>query len=100
MLRKTSAGTNVLMVLCALSFFLYLDRVNLSAAAGSIKAEFGFSNTTIGMAFSAFGYSYALFQSVGRLFIDRPHPPLPLTPPTRHCSYPPSSPSPLCPPPP
>src|SRR5258708_29932986 len=71
MLRKTSAGTNVLMVLCALSFFLYLDRVNLSAAAGSIKAEFGFSNTTIGIAFSAFGYSYAVFQIVGGGFSDR-----------------------------
>lgn len=71
MFRKTNANTNVLMVLCALSFFLYLDRVNLSAAAGPIKAEFGFSNTTIGIAFSAFGYSYAVFQIVGGWFSDR-----------------------------
>ena len=59
------------MVLCALSFIVYLDRVNLSAAAGSIKTEFGLSNTTLGIAFSAFGYSYAVFQIVGGWFSDR-----------------------------
>jgi MFS family permease len=71
MLRKTSVRTNVLMLLCALSFILYLDRVDLSAAAGPIKAEFGFSNTTLGIAFSAFGYSYAVFQIIGGWFSDR-----------------------------
>jgi MFS family permease len=69
--RKTNVSTNVLMVLCALSFILYLDRVNLSAAAGSIKAEFRFSNTTLGLVFSAFGYSYAVFQIIGGWFSDR-----------------------------
>ena len=59
------------MVLCALSFIVYLDRVNLSAAAGSIKTDFGLSNTTLGLAFSAFGYSYAIFQIVGGWFSDR-----------------------------
>ena len=71
MTRKISVSTKVLMVLCALSFIVYLDRVSLSAAAGSIKAEFGFSNTTLGFAFSAFGYSYAVFQIVGGWFSDR-----------------------------
>ena len=61
----------MLMVLCALSFIVYLDRVNLSAAAGSIKTDFGLSNTTLGIAFSAFGYSYAIFQIVGGWFSDR-----------------------------
>jgi MFS family permease len=59
------------MLLCALSFILYLDRVNLSAAAGPIKLEFGLSNTTLGIAFSAFGYSYAVFQIIGGWFSDR-----------------------------
>ncbi|NDQ55491.1 MAG: MFS transporter [Acidipila sp.] len=71
MTRKIGVSTKVLMVLCALSFIVYLDRVSLSAAAGSIKAEFGFSNTTLGLAFSAFGYSYAVFQIVGGWFSDR-----------------------------
>jgi MFS family permease len=68
---KSRASTYVLMVLCALSFIVYLDRVNLSAAAGSIKSDFGLSNTTLGIAFSAFGYSYAIFQIVGGWFSDR-----------------------------
>ncbi len=68
---KSRASTYVLMVLCALSFIVYLDRVNLSAAAGAIKADFGLSNTTLGIAFSAFGYSYAIFQIVGGWFSDR-----------------------------
>ena len=68
---KSRASTYVLMVLCALSFIVYLDRVNLSAAAGSIKTDFGLSNTTLGIAFSAFGYSYAIFQIVGGWFSDR-----------------------------
>lgn len=68
---KSRASTYVLMVLCALSFIVYLDRVNLSAAAGAIKTDFGLSNTTLGIAFSAFGYSYAIFQIVGGWFSDR-----------------------------
>src|SRR3974390_1428562 len=69
--HKSRASTYVLMVLCALSFIVYLDRVNLSAAAGAIKTDFGLSNTTLGIAFSAFGYSYAIFQIVGGWFSDR-----------------------------
>jgi len=69
--RKTNVSRNVLALLCALSFILYVDRVNMAAAAGSIKAELGLSNTTLGIAFSAFGYSYAVFQIIGGWFSDR-----------------------------
>lgn len=71
MLKRIGVTTKVLAILCALSFILYLDRVNLSAAAGPIETEFGLSNATVGVVFSAFGYSYAIFQIVGGWFSDR-----------------------------
>lgn len=61
----------MLAIFCAMSFILYLDRVNLAAAAGPIKDELGLSNTTLGLAFSAFGYTYAIFQIIGGWFADR-----------------------------
>src|ERR1700761_5292205 len=68
---RTQVQKVVLALLCAMSFILYLDRVNLAAAAGPIKAELGLSNTTLGVAFSAFGYTYAIFQIVGGWLADR-----------------------------
>ena len=76
--QKPSASRNVLTLLCSLSFILYIDRVNLAAGAGPIKAELGLSNTGLGIAFSAFGYSYAVFQIVGGWFSDRYGPKLTL----------------------
>lgn len=68
---RTHVQRSVLALLCAMSFILYLDRVNLAAAAGPIKAELGLSNTTLGVAFSAFGYTYAIFQIIGGWLADR-----------------------------
>jgi MFS family permease len=62
---------HTLWLLCALSFILYVDRVNLATAAGAIKAELGLSNTELGLAFSAFAYSYAFFQVGGGWIADR-----------------------------
>lgn len=45
--------------------------MNLSTAAGSIMKELGLSNTQLGLAFSAFGYSYVVFQVFGGWFADR-----------------------------
>jgi sugar phosphate permease len=69
--RATHVQKYMLAIFCAMSFILYLDRVNLAAAAGPIKAELGLSNTTLGIAFSAFGYTYAVFQIIGGWFADR-----------------------------
>jgi MFS family permease len=69
--RATHVQKYMLAIFCAMSFILYLDRVNLAAAAGPIKDELGLSNTTLGLAFSAFGYTYAIFQIVGGWFADR-----------------------------
>src|SRR5450830_672544 len=69
--RATHVQKYMLAIFCAMSFILYLDRVNLAAAAGPIKDELGLSNTTLGLAFSAFGYTYAIFQIIGGWFADR-----------------------------
>ena len=69
--RATHVQKYMLALFCAMSFILYLDRVNLAAAAGPIKDELGLSNITLGLAFSAFGYTYALFQIIGGWFADR-----------------------------
>jgi sugar phosphate permease len=65
------ATRNFLLVLCIMYFILYVDRVNLAAAAGAIKTELKLSNTELGVAFSAFNYSYAAFQLVGGWIADR-----------------------------
>jgi hypothetical protein len=53
------ASGTVFILLCLMYFIEYVDRVNLSAAASDIKAEFHLSNTKLGLALSAFGYCYA-----------------------------------------
>jgi MFS family permease len=76
---RRGAPLNVLLLLGAMSFLLYVDRVNLSTAAGPIMKELGLTNTQLGVAFSAFGYSYLVFQLVGGWFADRIGPRLTLT---------------------
>jgi sugar phosphate permease len=73
------APGRVYLLLCAMFFIEYIDRVNLSAAAPLIKAELGLSNTQLGLALSAFGYCYAAFQIVNGYLGDRFGPRLILT---------------------
>jgi sugar phosphate permease len=61
----------VFILLCAMYFIEYVDRVNLSVAAPLIKQEFGLSNTRLGVALAAFGYCYAIFQIVCGYLGDR-----------------------------
>jgi MFS family permease len=49
----------------------YLDRVNISTVAPVLIKELGFDKTTMGVIFSAFGWSYALFQVPGGWLGDR-----------------------------
>lgn len=70
-LRRMTASNTVLLLLCAMYFITYIDRVNMSSAAESLKHDLGLSNTEIGLAFSVFGYPYLLFQVVGGWFGDR-----------------------------
>jgi MFS family permease len=65
------ATRNFLTLLIVMHFILFVDRVNLAAAAGVMKEDLGLSNIALGIAFSAFNYSYAPFQLVGGWFADR-----------------------------
>ena len=49
----------------------YLDRVNISIAAGAIQKEYALSNMQLGWVFSAFVLGYALFQAPGGRVADR-----------------------------
>jgi sugar phosphate permease len=73
------APGRVYLLLCAMFFIEYIDRVNLSAAAPLIKTELGLSNTQLGLALSAFGYCYAAFQIVNGYLGDRLGPRFTLT---------------------
>ena len=61
----------ILGVICLMYLITYLDRVNISTAAPVISAEYGFDKVTMGWIFSAFGWSYALFQVPGGWLSDR-----------------------------
>jgi MFS family permease len=68
---RLRATTKVFALLCSLSFLLYLDRVNLSTAAPFVQKELGLSNTELGIAFSAFAYSYLVTQIIGGVIADK-----------------------------
>ena len=57
--------------LFALYVFAYLDRVNLSYAALSIRRELGFSDTVYGAGAGLFFLSYALFELPSNLILLR-----------------------------
>lgn len=56
--RFLDAHALVTALLCVLFAIMYLDRVNISAAAASLKAYFALSNTETGLIFSAFSWAY------------------------------------------
>jgi hypothetical protein len=61
---------NFLALLC-MEFILFIDRVNLAAAAPAMQRDLRLGNIALGLAFSAFNYSYAPFQLVGGWIADR-----------------------------
>ena len=63
--------TVVLGLLCVMYLITYVDRVNISTAADSIKRELALSNTQLGFLQSAFGYPYLIFQIFGGWIGDR-----------------------------
>jgi MFS family permease len=65
------ATRTLLLLLCSMEFVLFIDRVNLAAAAPVMQQDLALSNVALGFAFSAFNYSYAPFQLVGGWFADR-----------------------------
>ena len=63
--------TVVLALLCAMYFLLFVNRTNLAIAGPLMQSDLKLSNTDLGLAFSAFGIPYALFQLFGGLLGDR-----------------------------
>src|ERR1700758_5767878 len=61
----------ILLLISVMYLITYLDRVNISTAAPVISKEFGFDKVTTGFIFSAFLWSYALFQVPGGWLSDR-----------------------------
>jgi MFS family permease len=68
---KLTAPNSVLLLLCAMYFILYIDRVNIATAAPVIQNDLKLSNTELGFALSAFAYPYTLFQLFGGWLGDK-----------------------------
>jgi len=69
--RSSRGRWYILGLICLMYLITYLDRVNISTAAPEIRKEFGFDPATMGIIFSAFGWSYTLFQVPGGWLSDR-----------------------------
>src|ERR1700680_4796751 len=67
-LRPTNV---VLTLLCLMYLINYIVRVNVSTASAAFQPELHFTNTELGLIFSAFGYPYLLFQVIGGWVSDR-----------------------------
>ena len=61
----------ILFLLCLMYFIAYVDRVNISVAAPTLRKELGLTPTQLGLIFSAFAYPYAGMQIVGGWLSDR-----------------------------
>ena len=70
-IKRPKPTAVVLGLLCVMYLITYVDRVNISTAADSIKRELALSNTQLGFLQSAFGYPYLMFQIFGGWIGDR-----------------------------
>lgn len=62
--------TLVLVLVCSIYFVVYMDRVNISVAAGDLRQEFQLTNGQLGQVFSAYAYFYAIIQLFGGWLAD------------------------------
>jgi ACS family D-galactonate transporter-like MFS transporter len=70
--RKLSAAQWRVLILLVLSVCInYIDRANLSVAAPFFKRELSLSPEQLGILFSAFFWTYAVFQVVSGWLVDR-----------------------------
>src|SRR5689334_23467523 len=71
-LARLSPELSRLAILLALSIFInYIDRGNLAIAAPHIKDQLGLSYSQLGILFSSFFWTYAIFQIVSGWLVDR-----------------------------
>jgi ACS family D-galactonate transporter-like MFS transporter len=69
--KATHARFTILLLLFIGTAINYLDRTNMAVSASSIQKDMGLNSVTIGLIFSAFGWTYALMQIPGGWFLDR-----------------------------
>jgi ACS family glucarate transporter-like MFS transporter len=67
----TGARKRVVAFTLALVAIAYLDRVCISTAAPTIRAELGLDQTQMGLVFSVFTFTYGLFEMPSGWFADR-----------------------------
>lgn len=70
-LKRPKPTAVVLGLLCVMYLITYVDRVNISTAADSIRRELALSPVQLGFLQSAFGYPYLIFQIFGGWIGDR-----------------------------
>jgi ACS family D-galactonate transporter-like MFS transporter len=69
--KRTNIRSRMLAVIVLAVTINYLDRAIVGIAAPSIRHEFGINAATMGLVFSAFSWSYLLFQLPGGVALDR-----------------------------
>jgi MFS family permease len=69
--RRFSATTGVLIVLCIMSYLMYVDRTNVSTAALAIRRDLQLNNSQLGLVFAAFAMTYALAMIPGGVIADK-----------------------------
>ena len=70
-LKRPSAPSIVLGLLCLMYLITYVNRQNLATAGGDIRRDLHLSNSQLGQILSTFGYTYAIFQILGGWIGDR-----------------------------
>src|SRR5262245_26149313 len=60
--RPTNVRYGVLAFACSLSMITYLDRVCFGTVASDVQSEFGLTESQKGWLFTAFAFSYAIFE--------------------------------------
>lgn len=69
--KKTNARYVILAMIFLVTTFNYVDRATLSIAAPVMRTELGFDAVAMGLAFSAFGWSYTSLQIPGGWVLDK-----------------------------
>jgi len=69
--KKTNIRYLILLMIFIVTTINYADRSTLSMAATSMSKDLGINQVSMGYAFSAFGWAYAILQIPGGWFLDK-----------------------------
>src|SRR6266699_5465488 len=70
-LKRPSAPTIVLCLLCLMYLITYIARQNLATAGGDIRKDLDLTNSQLGQVIGTFGITYAMFQILGGWIGDK-----------------------------